>query len=125
MTTNTTNAENDFEFCAIENSGKINIQNLAYGDEEAKEHIYTVSTTGSTNDSTTGSTNGCTCPSDKYHEGACKHRIAVEDNEDVLATADPDPLAPVSRSDDCPDCDGTGRIGEWACFSCIESEVGQ
>ena len=29
----------------------------------------------------------CTCPSDEYREGACKHRVAVENEEAVMQAA--------------------------------------
>lgn len=118
MSSNTTQAEEDFEFAPIENSGKVNVQNLAYGEEEAKDHIYTVSVQD-------GEAFDCTCPGHGFGS-TTKHVDAVENNEEVLAAADPDPLAPVERADECPACDGTGTIGRWACFSCIEiSEAAQ
>lgn len=101
--TNGGTTEEGYEFTALPSAGKINVANLAHDSENAKEHTYTVSMAA-------GDSVSCTCPSDKYHEGACKHRKAVEARNDF------------EREDDCNVCGGTGVSPSGAdCFACVIS----
>lgn len=77
--------EETFAFAPIEDSGRVNISNLSYGEDETAEHTYTV-----TVDDRGHATTGCTCPAEKYNPGPCKHREAVEETPAVLAAAAPD-----------------------------------
>jgi hypothetical protein len=79
MTTKTTNAEEDFEFAPIENTGKINVANHTHDDE--REHTYTVTVEN-------GQATHCSCPGHEYG-ATTKHQEAVEDNADVIDVADP------------------------------------
>jgi hypothetical protein len=47
--------------------GDVVVGNDSHGDDD---HTYTVHVVG-------GLPSDCTCPADEYHEGACKHRVAV------------------------------------------------
>jgi hypothetical protein len=49
--------------------GDVVVTNDSHGDD-GEEHTYTVHVTS-------GIPSDCTCPADEYHEGACKHRVAV------------------------------------------------
>lgn len=104
--------EEVYEFASIKNSGKVNVANLSYGEEAAKNHTHTVAVRN-------GKAVSCTCRGNKYNT-TTKHCEAVEENADVLYEADPDPLAPVERSPDCSLCGGTGTTvyGE-ICFACV------
>lgn len=102
--------EEHYEFAAIENAGKVIVANHAHGSENVAAHTYTVTVEG-------GKAVHCTCPAHTYSAGS-KHREAVENNPDVLASADPDPLAPIEREADC-DCDhGVTEAGQ-PCFRCV------
>lgn len=81
VTTNAVEKDvSNFEF-AVPCAGKVNVANVGeYGRDDAKHHTYTVTVTD-------GHTTHCTCPADKYHEGACKHRDGVESVPLVLYTA--------------------------------------
>ena len=59
--------------------GRVRIENTSYGDE-SDDHVYVVTVED-------GEAISCTCPSDEYQPGKCKHRIAVEDQPAVLAAA--------------------------------------
>lgn len=61
-------------------AGRVNVANFSYGSENVADHTYTVTVDES------GPTS-CTCPADTYHEGACKHRVAVARTEPVLMAA--------------------------------------
>ena len=76
------NAET-FAFAPITDAGRVNVANQSYDDVAA--HTYTV-----TVDARGHATESCTCPSDTYHDGPCKHREAVEGRREALATAAPD-----------------------------------
>jgi hypothetical protein len=112
MSSTTTNAEEDFEFAPIENSGKVNIANHSH--EDVREHIYTVTVEN-------GRAVSCTCPAHKYNAGS-KHREAVENNTDVLATADPSLCS--NGEENCPgpaaiDVESGPAVGDqFACFEC-------
>lgn len=77
-----------FEFC-VPIDGKVNVSNLSYGADEARDHTYTVTVTN-------GSAAECTCPADEHRAGACKHRVAVDRNAAVLAAATPEVRAEIS-----------------------------
>lgn len=64
----------------IPTAGKVNVANHSYGDEEAREHTYTVTVDA-------GGPIDCTCPAFEYHcqpGEACKHMLAVMETEPVL-----------------------------------------
>ncbi|WP_245634245.1 SWIM zinc finger family protein [Halalkalicoccus paucihalophilus] len=65
----------DFE---LEAPGLVTVRNESH--ENADEHSYRVNVED-------GIPVACECPSDTYHEGACKHRVAVAIREPVLAAA--------------------------------------
>ncbi|WP_248911077.1 SWIM zinc finger family protein [Halocatena marina] len=98
---NEEHSQETYEFTAIPRAGKINVANLSHGAEKAKEHTYTVSMAD-------GSAVSCTCPSDKYHSGKCKHREAVEGRDGF------------ERRDNCDVCGGTGVSPTGTtCFACV------
>ena len=65
----------------------VKVENQSYGDESA-DHRYLVNVAD-------GEAVSCSCPADKYHPDACKHRLAVEDESAVMqaASASNDELA--------------------------------
>ena len=65
----------DFE---LEAPGLVTVRNESH--ENADEHSYRVNVENSI-------PAACECPSDTYHKGACKHRIAVAIREPVLEAA--------------------------------------
>ena len=65
----------DFELAA---PGLATVRNESY--ENAAEHSYRVNIEN-------GVPVACECPADIYHEGACKHRVAVAIREPVLEAA--------------------------------------
>jgi hypothetical protein len=67
-----------FEF-RVPCEGRVRVENVSYGEESA-EHVYVVSVVN-------GEATKCTCPSDEYQPGACKHRQAVENQDAVLLAA--------------------------------------
>jgi len=68
-----------FEF-RVPAPGRVRVENVSYGDE-SDDHVYVVEVAEHV-----GAT-ACTCPSDEYREGACKHRVAVENREVVMQAA--------------------------------------
>ena len=58
--------------------GLVTVRNESY--ENADEHSYRVNVED-------GIPVVCECPADTYHEGACKHRVAVAIREPVLEAA--------------------------------------
>ena len=68
-----------FEF-RVPAPGRVRVENVSYGDE-SDDHVYVVEVAEHV-----GPT-ACTCPSDEYREGACKHRLAVENQEVVMQAA--------------------------------------
>jgi hypothetical protein len=95
--------EDSYECTALPSVGKINVANLAHGRENVTEHTYTVSMDD-------GRAVSCTCPSDKYHDGACKHREAVESRDTFV------------REGNCPLCGDTGEHDGLTCFYCVKVE---
>jgi SWIM zinc finger len=65
----------DFE---LEAPGLVTVRNESH--ENADEHSYRVNVED-------GVPVACECPSDTYHDGACKHRVAVAIREPVLKAA--------------------------------------
>jgi hypothetical protein len=59
--------------------GRVRIENTSYGDD-SNNHVYVVTIED-------GATTSCTCPSDEYQPGQCKHRIGVENQPAVLLAA--------------------------------------
>lgn len=121
--TNAVATEEDYEFCAIPNEGRVNIANLSYGSDEATEHTYTVTIEN-------GQATHCSCPGHEYG-ATTKHQEAVEDNTDVISVADPDRCS--NGHDFCP---GPAAIdverspeddGDLGCFDCwmAASEEGE
>ena len=68
----------------------VRVTNDSYG-EDAAEHSYRVNVED-------GVPVACECPADTYHEGACKHRVAVAIRAPVLdaTTDDGDGPAPAT-----------------------------
>lgn len=104
--------EEDYEFAAIENRGKVNVANHSH--EILLGHIHTVTVVR-------GCAIHCTCRGYKYG-ATTKHVDAVEANQDVIAVADPSLCS--NSEERCPGpaaIDGeTGpAVGEkFACFEC-------
>jgi hypothetical protein len=67
-----------FEF-SLPAANVVGVENKSYG-EESGDHTYLVNVSD-------GETTGCSCPSDTYHPGECKHRVAVESQPAVLRAA--------------------------------------
>ncbi|WP_332101220.1 SWIM zinc finger family protein [Halalkalicoccus salilacus] len=65
----------DFE---LEVPGIVTVRNESH--ENGDEHSYRVNVAG-------GVPVACECPADMYHDGACKHRVAVAIREPVLEAA--------------------------------------
>jgi len=65
----------------------VKVENQSYGDESG-DHRYLVNVAA-------GEAVSCSCPADEYHPGACKHRVAVENETAVMqaASASNDELA--------------------------------
>jgi hypothetical protein len=59
--------------------GRVRVENKSHG-EESGEHVYVVSVAN-------GETTACTCPADEYRPGACKHRLAVANQDAVILAA--------------------------------------
>ena len=74
-----------FEFTLLED-GDVEVVNTSHDNPE--EHTYTVHLEGDI-------PADCTCPAFEYHDGACKHMLAVAIREPVLraATEQPELLA--------------------------------
>jgi hypothetical protein len=66
-----------FEF-SVPESRTVRVENHSH--ENPEEHTYDVEVRH-------GSAVSCECPADEYHDGPCKHRIAVEDQPPVLGAA--------------------------------------
>jgi len=63
-----------------QSAGDVVVENDSHGDD-GEEHRYTVHVVG-------GLPSDCTCPADEYHEGACKHRVALAMRPAVLQAAE-------------------------------------
>lgn len=106
--------ENNYAFAPIPDSGKVNVQNLEYGEEEAGDHIYTVTIEN-------GQAVHCTCPGHKYGASR-KHQEAVENTPGAIDVADPDRCS--NGHDFCPgpaaiDTERGPAVGEqFACIDC-------
>lgn len=68
-----------FEF-RVPAPGRVRVENVSYG-EDSDDHVYVVEVA-----EYVGATS-CTCPSDEYREGECKHQVAVENQEAVIEAA--------------------------------------
>lgn len=68
-----------FEF-RVPCEGRVLVTNRSYGGDEAGDHRYVVTVAN-------GEASACTCPSDEYRSGACKHRLAVEAQDAVMLAA--------------------------------------
>lgn len=66
-----------FEF-SVPEVGTVRVENHSHADPS--EHTYDV-------DVRHGSAVVCECPADEYHDGPCKHRIAVENQPALLGAA--------------------------------------
>ena len=75
-----------FEF-RPQGGGKVEIENLSHGDD-GEDHTYVV-------DVVSGLPSTCTCPADEYHDGACKHRVALALRPAVLDAAEAGQNQPV------------------------------
>jgi len=60
--------------------GDVEVTNESHGDDSA-DHTYTVHVVG-------GIPSDCECPADTYHEGACKHRVALAMRPALLEAAE-------------------------------------
>jgi hypothetical protein len=69
----------DFEF-RPQGSGDVVVENQSHGDD-GEDHSYTVHVVS-------GLPADCTCPADEYHEGACKHRVALAMSPAVIEAAE-------------------------------------
>lgn len=118
-----------FEF-SVPATGVVVVANASYGNEK-DDHTHSVNVER-------GVPVGCSCKSDEYQDGACKHRVAVAINTPVLEAATaPKLLAdggvvsaaepPESdASEGCPNgngdvCEvGTGKERPEMCWPCFE-----
>ena len=73
--------------------GDVVVENDSHGDD-GEDHTYTVHVVG-------GLPSDCTCPADEYHEGTCKHRVAL--------AMRPAPLEAAEAGADEPVLAGGGR----------------
>ena len=109
-----------FEFTILE-GGNVEVVNGSH--DEPEEHTYTVHVEG-------GIPFDCTCPAFEYHEGACKHLLAVAIREPVLEAATAEPAMRADggvtveagesdHSDKRPDdCDCSPLFEELPCWPC-------
>ncbi|MFC7010001.1 SWIM zinc finger family protein [Halalkalicoccus salilacus] len=115
----------DFELTA---PGLVTVRNESH--ENAAEHSYRVNVENSV-------PVACECPADMYHDGACKHRVAVAIREPVLEAATeyetdqepaviPDGGTTTERTVPCEqraesrpaDCDCLPTFEELPCWPC-------
>jgi len=62
--------------------GDVEVTNESHGDaDDDADHTYTVHVVG-------GIPSDCECPADEYHEGACKHRVALAMRPALLEAAE-------------------------------------
>jgi hypothetical protein len=97
MTTQTTNAEEDFEFASIPRRNMVNVANREHGDEQVHEHTYTVFTDEE------GNAIRCTCLGWHYTDW-CKHCEGVEETN-------------VRPADCC--CDSFSGLTDLPCWPCF------
>jgi len=71
--------------------GSVTVRNDSHGDD-AEAHEYAVHVVG-------GIPSDCECPADQYHDGACKHRVAVALRPAILEAAEADQAEPVLATD--------------------------
>ena len=102
-----------FDFTLL-GDGDIEVVNTSH--EKPEEHTYTVHVEGDI-------PSDCTCPAWEYHEGACKHMLAVAIREPVLnaATAEPELEADggvVLEEERPEDCDCSPLFEDLPCWPC-------
>jgi len=110
----------------------VNVTNYSYVQAaRSGEHTYTVSI------GPDGLPTGCTCPSDEYQPGPCKHVVAVAADREVLdeamhggskpSTGDDDANQPVAtdggRDPDPETCEQCGRedVESYVCNECADA----
>ena len=100
-----------FEF-VVPTVGEINICNMSYGADDARNHIYTVSVEGRR-------ATDCTCPAAEYRPGECKHQPAVENTPAVMAAAS-------AKTDDarpCDCCPPDADLPGWRCYRAANARM--
>lgn len=115
-----------FDFTLL-GEGRVEVQNQSYGSVDAEEHTYVVEVEE-------GQPTVCSCPYAEYHDGACKHQVAVAGSAAVLTAATESRRTSVAtdegkgeslEEDACPN--GDPRCGgpdgdDLPCFACYELE---
>lgn len=69
-----------FEF-RVPSAGIVRVENVSYG-EESDDHVSVVNVEA-------GRATGCSCEGFEYHDGPCKHQLAVENTLAVRVAAPP------------------------------------
>jgi len=67
--------------------GSVTVRNESHGDD-SEDHEYSVHVVS-------GIPSDCECPADEYHDGACKHRVALALRPALLDAAETDQGEPV------------------------------
>ena len=70
--------------------GSVTVRNESH--EAPSEHEHTVHVVG-------GIPSDCTCKADQYHDGACKHRVALALRPALVEAAEADQVKPVLATD--------------------------
>jgi len=84
----------EFEF-RPQGGGDVEVENKSHGDD-GDDHTYTVRVVG-------GLPSDCGCPADTYHDGACKHRVALALAPAVLEAAEAGQDEPVLADGGLPE----------------------
>lgn len=110
-----------FSFAVCPDREHVNVSNHSHGDDDAKDHTYTVTVWTEPV--------SCTCPDYKYRHRCCKHMRAVEANEPVMLAASTETEIATdggqTADEECPGCGGTGTTDAGQeCFICFDPEEG-
>jgi len=87
--------------------GRVEVRNESYPDEGADDHTYVVEVED-------GEPTSCSCPYAEYHDGLCKHQVAVGIRAPVIESV---------RDGACPNGDpqcGGPEADELPCFECYK-----
>ena len=92
-----------FEFTLL-GDGRIEVVNQSYADSDAVDHTYQVEVKN-------GVPESCTCPYAEYHDGDCKHMVAVAIRRPLIDSATVSDETPLAT-------DGGVQVGESAQTEC-------
>jgi len=82
----------EYEFRPL-GGGDVEVENLSHGDaDDGEDHSYVVHVVG-------GLPSDCECPADEYHEGACKHRVALAMRPALLEVSEAGQETPALATD--------------------------